>query len=70
MTKIKSFILNNRQYYGNGKFNLFDLICYFDYNLDLLVIEYNNLICDKKEWNNIFINNHDKIEIVTIVGGG
>ena len=35
-----------------------------------LVLEYNNFICNKKEWTKIFITNNDKIEIVTIVGGG
>jgi thiamine biosynthesis protein ThiS len=34
------------------------------------VIEYNNVICNKKNWDKIFITNDDKIEIVTIVGGG
>ena len=49
---------------------IFELINYFNYNTSLLVLEYNNLICNKKNWNKIFIQNNDKIEIVTIVGGG
>ena len=49
---------------------LSDLINYFNYNTSLFVLEYNNLICNKKNWNKIFIKNNDKIEIVTIVGGG
>jgi sulfur carrier protein len=49
---------------------IFELINYFNYNTSLLVLEYNNLICNKKNWNKIFIKNNDKIEIVTIVGGG
>jgi thiamine biosynthesis protein ThiS len=48
---------------------IFELINYFNYNTSLLVLEYNNLICNKKNWNK-FIQNNDKIEIVTIVGGG
>jgi thiamine biosynthesis protein ThiS len=44
---------------------------YFNYNTSLLlVLEYNNLICNKKNWDKIFIKNNDRIEIVTIVGGG
>lgn len=70
MTKLKSFILNDKKYYVNDQLNIFDLIQYFHYNLDLLVIEYNNLICEKKNWHEIFINEGDKIEVVTIVGGG
>jgi sulfur carrier protein len=49
---------------------ILELINYFNYNTSLLVLEYNNLICNKKNWNKISIKNNDKIEIVTIVGGG
>ncbi len=70
MTKIKIFSLNGQKYYTDHNLTLFELIKYFNYNVSLLVLEYNNLICNKKDWKNIFINNNDKIEIVTIVGGG
>ena len=39
-------------------------------NDSLLVLEHNNSISDKKNWKKIFIKDQDKIEIVTIVGGG
>ena len=70
MTEIKNFFLNGEKYYTNDKINLLELITYFNYNTSLLVLEYNNLICNKKDWNSIFLKNNDKIEIVTIVGGG
>ena len=70
MTQTISFFLNGQLYYAKKKLTLLDLIIYFNYNDSLLVIEYNNLICNKKNWNKIFLQNQDKIEIVTIVGGG
>jgi len=70
MTQIKHFFLNGETYITNQQINLFDLITYFNYNNSLLVLEYNNLICEKKHWKTTFIKHHDKIEIVTIVGGG
>ena len=70
MAQIKHFLLNGQQYYTYKNINLFDLVNYFSYNDALLVLEYNNLICNKKKWKNICIQNQDKIEIVTIVGGG
>ena len=70
MSKIKNFFLNGEKYHIEDKISLLDLINYFDYNRSLLVLEYNNSICNKKNWNQIYINNNDKIEIVTIVGGG
>jgi thiamine biosynthesis protein ThiS len=70
MSKIKNFFLNGEKYYIKDKITLLDLINYFDYNRSLLVLEYNNSICNKKNWNKIYIHNNDTIEIVTIVGGG
>ena len=71
MSEIKNFFLNGEKYsIKNEKRSLLELMNYFNYNTSLLVLEYNNLICNKKNWNQIYIQNNDKIEIVTIVGGG
>ena len=70
MTQIKRFILNGEMYFTKQNINIFDLLKYFNYNDDLLVLEYNKLICNKMSWKNTFIQDHDQIEIVTIVGGG
>jgi len=70
MTQMKYFLLNGQKYCINSETSLLELIRYFDYNTSLLVLEYNNSVCNQKNWSNIFINNNDKIEIVTIVGGG
>jgi thiamine biosynthesis protein ThiS len=70
MIQINQFLLNGQKYSTNQLINLFDLVNYFNYNDSLLVIEYNNLICDKKNLKKIYIKDKDKIEIVTIVGGG
>lgn len=70
MSKIKNFFLNGEKYGIKNEINLSDLIEYFDYKKSLFVLEYNNSICNKKNWEEIYINHNDKIEIVTIVGGG
>jgi len=70
MSKVNNFFLNGEEYYTQHNLTLLELINYFNYNTSLLVLEYNNLICNKKDWNNIFVSSNDKIEIVTIVGGG
>jgi sulfur carrier protein len=70
MTNLTHFILNGQEYYTEHEFTIFELISYFNYNTSLLVLEYNNLICDKKNWDKIIIKNNDRIELVTIVGGG
>ena len=70
MSNSTNFFLNGEKYYIETNVNLLELVTYFNYNTSLLVLEYNNSICNKKNWNKIYINNNDKIEIVTIVGGG
>ena len=70
MIQIKNFILNGERYYLKKNIHLLDLLIYFNYNNSLLVLEYNNLICNKLKWKKIFIQDYDQIEIVTIVGGG
>lgn len=70
MCKFKYFFLNGQQYKTNYNLTIFELTQYFNFNTSLFVLEHNNQICNKKNWNNIFVDNNDKIEIVTIVGGG
>ena len=70
MTSLNYFFLNGQQYCTQSDITILQLLTYFNYNSALLVLEYNNLICNKKHWNQISIKNNDKIEIVTIVGGG
>ena len=35
-----------------------------------IVLDYNKKIIQKNMWDNIYIQSNDKIEILTIVGGG
>ena len=70
MNQIHPFFLNGQKYTTTYKATISDLIDYFGYNQSLLVVEYNQFICHKTEWDKIFIKKNDKIEIVTIVGGG
>ena len=70
MEPVKYFFLNGQLYCTTQKITLLDLIKYFNYNDSLLVIELNQLICNKKKWGETLIKDNDRIEIVTIVGGG
>mgnify|MGYP001179910269 CR=1 FL=1 len=40
------------------------------HNPKLIVIEFNGLIIDPKEWKTQIVKDGDNLEIVTIVGGG
>ena len=47
-----------------------ELLNYFNYNTELLVVEYNQFICPKKLWHTLKIKENNTIEIISIVGGG
>lgn len=70
MDLIKKFSVNGQEYQTYDYFTLSQLLYYFNYTQRLFVVEYNDLICDQKHWSKIKINTNDRIEIVTIVGGG
>lgn len=65
-----TFFFNGNEYYTKTIISLNDLLSYFDYNCSLFVVEHNHFICDKNNWKQINIKKNDKIEIITIVGGG
>ena len=68
--KKKNFFVNGQEFCSQDNFTLLELLYYFNYNLSLLILEYNNFICDKQNWHKISVKDQDKIEVVTIVGGG
>ena len=51
-------------------FNLKNLLFYFCYNQNLVVLEYNAKIFPSKNWSIKKLKDSDKIETITIVGGG
>ena len=69
MEKLKKIWFNGYEYETKQKLTIEKLIYYFKYE-NLFVLEYNSMICNKKIWNTVLIENGDKIEIITLVGGG
>lgn len=51
-------------------FNLEDLIKFFNIKKNLIVIEYNGKVINLENGLSIKVKNNDKIEILSIVGGG
>ena len=70
MLQSNYFFLNGHKYVSNEKLTILEIIKYFNYSTSLFVLEHNRIVCNKENWGKIYINNNDKIEVVTIVGGG
>nr|QXM17589.1 Thiamine biosynthesis protein [Chaetoceros pseudocurvisetus] len=65
-----TFFFNGEEYFIEKKITLIELLDYFNYQSSLFVLEYNHVICNKIKWKEIQIQKNDRIEIITIVGGG
>ena len=62
--------LNEQRYYITNSVTLIDFLLYLNYNVSLIVFEYNKKIIPKAKWKTTFLNSNDQIETITIVGGG
>lgn len=52
------------------KISLRDTISFLGYKPNTIVVELNNLIINYERWENKNVEDGDKLEIVSIVGGG
>ena len=54
----------------NGKALLSSTLEFLGYKQNTVVVEVNDLIINSKKWENEIIKEGDRLEIVSIVGGG
>ena len=55
---------------SNKRISLNETIRLLGYSSNTVVVEVNKLIINSSEWDEKYIRNGDKLEIVSIVGGG
>ena len=55
---------------SNKRISLNETIRLLGYSSNTVVVEVNKLIINSAEWDEKYIRNGDKLEIVSIVGGG
>ena len=55
---------------ANEKALLSSTLKFLGYKQNTIVVEVNNLIINSKKWENEIIKEGDRLEIVSIVGGG
>ena len=55
---------------SNKSISLNETIILLGYSSNTVVVEVNKLIINSAEWDEKYIKNGDKLEIVSIVGGG
>ena len=62
--------INGEPFVCTTPIKLIDLIQYLDFNLDLIVIEYNKEILSSPNLSTVLLQHMDTVEIITVVGGG
>nr|YP_009391738.1 thiamin biosynthesis protein S [Laurenciella marilzae]ARW59882.1 thiamin biosynthesis protein S [Laurenciella marilzae] len=70
MQNYLTILINGDPFHCDSSMSLMDILVYLNINLDYVVVEYKNQIVDKQEFNFLFFESNDSIEIITIVGGG
>ena len=59
-----------KQIQTNASISLNETVKLLGYSSNTIVVELNKLIINSEEWENEYIKDGDKLEIVSIVGGG
>ena len=67
---IINFFLNGQKYQILTNLSIQEILYYFNYQNEIFVIEYNDEIFNRNQSKNTCILNNDRIEIITVVGGG
>nr|YP_009293745.1 thiamine biosynthesis protein S [Rhodymenia pseudopalmata]AOM64427.1 thiamine biosynthesis protein S [Rhodymenia pseudopalmata] len=62
--------INGKAFNCSDSMSLKDLLIYLDFNINLIAVEYNYRVLNSDSFHEIFLDQHDRIEIITIVGGG
>ena len=62
--------INGEPFNCPNNMSIYDLICYFDINSKLVLVEYNEDMSYDNQFTDILLKPNDKLEIITIVGGG
>jgi len=65
-----AILVNGEVFNCRKDMSLNDLLSYLEFDIKLIAVEYNYEIIAYHEFENIMLKAKDKIEIITIVGGG
>ena len=64
------FFINGQEHLIDTLVTITCILEYFDYGELFFVLECNGRICIKENWDSTYVKNMDKIEVITIMGGG
>ena len=66
----KLVYINGEAYKYKASFTVLSLLTYLSFNTGLIVIDYNGTILPTELWPKTVLVENDRIEILTVAGGG
>lgn len=65
-----TIIINDEAFNCYSSMSLYDILIYLNFDTTKVVVEYNNRLVSSDQFCNIVVSHQDKLEVITIVGGG
>ena len=66
----ETLLVNGLKYEYQPPMNVLNLLQYFGFNTNIIVVDYNGTILSKSRWQKTNLKQNDSLEILTIAGGG
>jgi len=63
-------LINGEPFNCNSSMSIQDILIYLNVDLNKVIVEYNKKVINYLQFNQILVQKGDKLEIITIVGGG
>lgn len=70
LTNYVTIRLNGEPFNCLSTMSLEDILIYLDFELNSSIVEYNSQIVRQNDISRILLSSGDKVEVLTIVGGG
>nr|YP_009398343.1 thiamin biosynthesis protein S [Thaumatella adunca]ARW67529.1 thiamin biosynthesis protein S [Thaumatella adunca] len=70
MQNYLTIFINGEPFNCDHLMSLTDILLYLNIDLNTVIIEYDNQIINKIQFDSTFFKHNESIEVITIVGGG
>nr|YP_009397735.1 thiamin biosynthesis protein S [Dipterosiphonia australica]ARW66921.1 thiamin biosynthesis protein S [Dipterosiphonia australica] len=65
-----TIFINGQPFNCDSSMCLSDVLKYLNIDINKVIVEYNNYIVNKIQFDNLYFKDEDSIEVISIVGGG
>nr|YP_009392775.1 thiamin biosynthesis protein S [Bostrychia tenella]ARW61337.1 thiamin biosynthesis protein S [Bostrychia tenella] len=70
MENYLTVFINDEPFNCESSMSLKNILLYLDFDIQVVLVEYNKNILSSLEFDSVFLKNNDHLEVITIVGGG